>query len=187
MREPDLYEVLGVSSDATAEQIRAAWKRAAHATHPDKGGSAGSSGASNDRFVAVKSAYDVLRDPSLRAEYDATVRGHELTPAQLADLKRRAALFDAHLKGEWQRALNARPARDALLVLCMPASRAASNRAHIKVMKVVERVLRPSTLVGMALLAAVRARSPCGMSCTLLLGCVSATRTGGCRGLLAAG
>lgn len=44
------HAVLGVRPDATAGEIRAAWRRAARATHPDQGGDAAD-------FAVVASAY----------------------------------------------------------------------------------------------------------------------------------
>ena len=62
-----LYARLGVPTSATADEIRAAYKRAALRTHPDKGGNA-------TEFQLAAAAYAVLSDPDLRAGYDATGR-----------------------------------------------------------------------------------------------------------------
>ena len=61
------YEVLGVPHSATAAQIRAAYRRAALASHPDKNPGDPSAEA---QFLRVSSAYDVLRDEAKRAAYD---------------------------------------------------------------------------------------------------------------------
>ncbi|WP_163553441.1 J domain-containing protein [Candidatus Frankia alpina] len=61
--KPSLYEVLGVPPDATADQIRHAYRAAARRTHPDAGGSA-------PAFAQVNVAYRVLGDPGLRRRYD---------------------------------------------------------------------------------------------------------------------
>jgi curved DNA-binding protein CbpA len=66
----DLYEVLGVPRDIAAEDLKAAYLRAAKTAHPDQGGSA-------ERFAQVKHAFDVLSDPNARAFYDQT--GERLT------------------------------------------------------------------------------------------------------------
>ncbi|CAG7844617.1 Chaperone protein DnaJ [Pseudoclavibacter triregionum] len=60
----DLYAVLGVSRDASAEEIRRAGRSRQRATHPDYGGDAG-------EFVRVRIAVEVLEDESMRAEHDA--------------------------------------------------------------------------------------------------------------------
>jgi curved DNA-binding protein len=62
----DLYDVLGVSRDASADDIRAAYRRLARENHPDVNKDPGA----EDRFKAVSEAYDVLRDPEKRADYD---------------------------------------------------------------------------------------------------------------------
>ncbi len=65
-REPDHYSVLGVARDATAEQIKHAYRRLALQTHPDRRGSDGA----NERFRRVRRAYEVLHDPQSRRRYD---------------------------------------------------------------------------------------------------------------------
>lgn len=66
--QPSLYEVLGVPPDATAEQIRHAYRLAARRTHPDAGGRA-------PAFARVAVAYRVLGDPQLRRRYDQQISG----------------------------------------------------------------------------------------------------------------
>jgi curved DNA-binding protein CbpA len=65
MKTTDLYETLGVPRDATAAQVRNAYRRLASELHPDRGGDA-------DAFRAVQEAYDVLSDPRKRRRYDET-------------------------------------------------------------------------------------------------------------------
>ena len=50
---PTLYEVLGVCPDATDDQIKTAWRRAAKVTHPDAGGT-------SEAFAAARHAWDVV-------------------------------------------------------------------------------------------------------------------------------
>ena len=57
------YEVLGVAVTATAEEVRAAYRRAARDHHPDAGGDP-------RRMRDVNAAWHVLRDPGRRAAYD---------------------------------------------------------------------------------------------------------------------
>ncbi|KAG5503722.1 hypothetical protein JIQ42_05945 [Leishmania sp. Namibia] len=82
------YEVLRVTSSASISEIRAAFKRMALHTHPDKakaqataaeahGGAAVSSQLSPVSFHMVKEASDILLDPYMRAAYDAA-RSHAL-------------------------------------------------------------------------------------------------------------
>jgi curved DNA-binding protein len=62
----DYYETLGVGRDATAEEIRAAYRRLARQYHPDLNKDAGA----EDKFKEVSEAYEVLSDPQKREQYD---------------------------------------------------------------------------------------------------------------------
>jgi hypothetical protein len=62
------YERLGVSRAATPDELRAAYRRAARATHPDRNGD-----RSADDMAQVNEAWRVLGDPARRLAYD-----HEL-------------------------------------------------------------------------------------------------------------
>nr|MBA3232718.1 DnaJ domain-containing protein [Propionibacteriales bacterium] len=62
----DLYQVLGVSRDATPEQIKKAYRTLARQLHPDVNPAA----ETQERFKEVTRAYDVLSDPKKREIYD---------------------------------------------------------------------------------------------------------------------
>lgn len=64
----NLYAVLGVNPDASPDEIRGAYRRAARASHPDL--HPGDASAA-ERFKRVQVAYEVLGDPARRAAYDA--------------------------------------------------------------------------------------------------------------------
>lgn len=63
----DYYGLLGVSAEATEEQIRRAYRRLAKAFHPDL--NAGSRVA-QARMARINRAKEILLDPDVRAEYD---------------------------------------------------------------------------------------------------------------------
>ncbi|MEA2271151.1 MAG: curved DNA-binding protein [Solirubrobacteraceae bacterium] len=62
----DFYDVLGVSRDASEEDIRRAYRQLARKNHPDVNKEAGA----DERFKEIAEAYEVLRDPEKRAQYD---------------------------------------------------------------------------------------------------------------------
>ncbi len=59
----DYYQILGVSRDASQEEIRKAYRQLAHKHHPDKGGD-------EETFKEVNEAYQVLSDSEKRRQYD---------------------------------------------------------------------------------------------------------------------
>jgi len=59
----DYYEVLGVKKDASADEIKKAFRRLARKHHPDTGGS-------EERFKEINEAYEVLSDEEKRKQYD---------------------------------------------------------------------------------------------------------------------
>jgi curved DNA-binding protein len=62
----DYYSVLGVPRNATAEQIRKAYRTLARKYHPDVNKDKGA----EDRFKQINEAYEVLKDPDKRSRYD---------------------------------------------------------------------------------------------------------------------
>jgi len=57
------YEVLGVYDDASADEIKTAYRKLAKIHHPDRGGDA-------ETFKSVALAYATLSDPDRRQQYD---------------------------------------------------------------------------------------------------------------------
>ncbi len=72
MSGPSLYDVLGVSPDASGAQIRDAYRERARVAHPDRRSEQPHGGGRS--MADLNEAYRVLRDPGRRAVYDATVR-----------------------------------------------------------------------------------------------------------------
>lgn len=78
----DPYSLLGISRDATAEQVRAAYRKLARKHHPDLNPN---DKAAEERFKAITAAHALLSDPKQRARYDRgeiTAEGHEVPPRQ---------------------------------------------------------------------------------------------------------
>src|SRR5947207_1456646 len=65
--EKDYFKVLGVPKNASAAEIKKAYRRLAQRNHPDA--NPGNKEA-EERFKEVSSAYDVLGDTEKRANYD---------------------------------------------------------------------------------------------------------------------
>jgi molecular chaperone DnaJ len=59
----DYYKILGVSRNASGEEIKKAFYRLAHKYHPDKGGD-------SKKFKEINEAYQVLSNQEKRAQYD---------------------------------------------------------------------------------------------------------------------
>jgi molecular chaperone DnaJ len=69
MPEDDLYGALGVGKDASADDIKKAYRKLARQYHPDR--NQGDASA-EERFKKISHAHDVLSDPEKRREYDAS-------------------------------------------------------------------------------------------------------------------
>ncbi len=60
----DYYEVLGVSKDASADELKKAFRKQAVQHHPDK------EGGDETKFKEINEAYEVLKDAQKRQRYD---------------------------------------------------------------------------------------------------------------------
>jgi len=81
----DYYEVLGVARNASADDIKRAYRQLARKQHPDLQPKAERAQAA-ERFKEINEAYEVLRDADKRAKYDALgaqwKSGQDFTPPQ---------------------------------------------------------------------------------------------------------
>lgn len=62
---PSLYDTLGISRSADANEIKKAYRKLAIEHHPDKGGDA-------EKFKEIQKAYEILSDDQRRSVYDQT-------------------------------------------------------------------------------------------------------------------
>jgi DnaJ-class molecular chaperone len=67
MKQPDPYDILGVSRAASQDEIKRAYRRLAKQHHPDR--NQGKKDAEH-KFKEVQAAYEILGDPKHRAQYD---------------------------------------------------------------------------------------------------------------------
>lgn len=72
----DYYKILGVSKDASQDEIKRAFRELAHKYHPDK------NGGNAEKFKEINEAYQVLGDPEKRQQYDQFGTTFEQAQAQ---------------------------------------------------------------------------------------------------------
>ena|SRR5687768_3898059 len=65
------YQVLGIDTNASEDEIRTAYKKLARTYHPDLNPKRPRS--AHDRFRQLQEAYDVLSDPISRQQYDQSL------------------------------------------------------------------------------------------------------------------
>lgn len=64
--DKDYYKIMGVNEDASDKDIKMAYRRLARKYHPD----ISKEPDAEERFKEMGEAYEVLKDPTKRAEYD---------------------------------------------------------------------------------------------------------------------
>lgn len=69
-QEPDVYTVLGIAPGASQAEIHAALRRLAKAYHPDRNRNP----EYRTRFQMILAAYEKVKTPHARAQYDASLR-----------------------------------------------------------------------------------------------------------------
>jgi molecular chaperone DnaJ len=65
-QKADYYEVLGVERNASADDLKRAFRRLAMQYHPDRNSEPGA----EERFKEINEAYEILSDPERRSNYD---------------------------------------------------------------------------------------------------------------------
>lgn len=132
----DHYETLGVARDASADEIKKAYRKLARKYHPDV------NPGHEDTFKAVSVAYDVLSDPQKRRNYDAGGGEYGQGGATFGGF---SDLFDAFFGGGTNFApgpeSRKRPGRDALVGITIDLKTAVfggTEDVHIVTAKVCE-------------------------------------------------
>src|SRR6185436_6595210 len=72
MKYKDYYAALGVKRDASADDIKKAYRKLAQKYHPDVSKEKGA----EERFKDIGEAYQTLKDPEKRAAYDQLGSGY---------------------------------------------------------------------------------------------------------------
>lgn len=85
----NLYNILGVSSAASSEEIKKAYRTLAMRYHPDRNADI----AAVRRFNGVQKAYDVLADPVKRAEYNQSFNNRIVTDPEAEAYELWSSLF----------------------------------------------------------------------------------------------
>ena len=86
-RANDAYSVLGVEPSVDDDAIQAAYRRLARRYHPDIAGE-----TATKRMMKINAAFDRVRDPVRRAEYDIEL--DEIDPIRAAKARRRPQHHD---------------------------------------------------------------------------------------------
>lgn len=98
----DFYQMLGLSQDASQDEIRVMFRTLARQCHPDLNPN---DRTAEQRFVAINEAHSTLSDPKRRRRYDELLRRGFAGPARGADRRGRdAADSDSQLFGQGSRA-----------------------------------------------------------------------------------
>jgi molecular chaperone DnaJ len=103
-----LYDTLGVPKNASADEIKKAYRKLAREHHPDQGGD-------EARFKEIQGAYDVLSDPEKRQQYDqfGSANGRGGPQFQDFDLGDLGDIFGGLFGGGFSRQARPQPERGA--------------------------------------------------------------------------
>ena len=78
------YQILEVEPDASEQKIREQYMFLVQAWHPDKFSKADQKARAEERIKEINAAYDMLRDPGRRAEYDQSLQSSKKKNARQA-------------------------------------------------------------------------------------------------------
>ncbi|MDR3503780.1 MAG: DnaJ C-terminal domain-containing protein [Legionella sp.] len=93
--DKDYYKIMGLSQDATEKDIKLAYRRLARKYHPDLSKEMDA----EERFKEMGEAYEVLKDPVKRAEYDNYLKNREFhsnAPQQSGWHSERSGPYQSH-------------------------------------------------------------------------------------------
>ena len=79
--DKDYYKIMGVAPDASEKEIKTAYRKLARKYHPD----ISQEDSAEERFKEMGEAYEVLRDPVKRAEYDQYLKNKDFNQRQRAE------------------------------------------------------------------------------------------------------
>lgn len=140
--DKDLYAVLGVSKDASGDEIKKAYRKLAIKHHPDRNDG---DVDSEERFKEISQAYDILSDPQKRTAYDQFKSGRNPFPGagfpggagfgargasgayQTADFSDFVEILSSMFGGGPRRAQQARSGADYSIELSVTFEEAASG------------------------------------------------------------
>jgi DnaJ-class molecular chaperone len=78
------YDILGVSGDASTDDIRRAYRSLVRTHHPDLRSDAPDA---HEEFLEIKAAYEILVDPARRAEHDRNPEEIQSTLDEIRQLR----------------------------------------------------------------------------------------------------
>ena len=90
----DYYKILGVSEDASADEIKKAFRKLAVKHHPDRGGD-------EKRFKQANEAYDTLKNPQKKQEYDTMRKFGSSMGGQGSGFRFTSGNFDEFFGGDF--------------------------------------------------------------------------------------
>lgn len=116
--EKDYYTILGLSKDASEDEIKKAYRKMALQHHPDKN----SSPYADEQFKEINKAYEVLSDPEKKKKYDKF--GDGLKPGRPGP--------------------NVQKRKDSALVSELPVSLIDIYKGTVKSIKITRKVFSPN-------------------------------------------